>query len=144
MALAHLSVAGYRSVRDLHVPLSQVNVITGPNGSGKSNLYQYLVLVAKAAQGQFAKAVAEEGGTPSLLWAGGERIRYTRKQPPRRFRLEVERTHFPSASRQAFRRPVRSPSWLPRAGRSSAAIPKLKKRRFGFGPDRGLAQDRSS
>lgn len=67
MALAHLNVTGYRSVRDLHLPLSQVNVITGPNGSGKSNLYQYLVLVGKAAQGRFASAVAEDGGTPSLL-----------------------------------------------------------------------------
>jgi predicted ATPase len=47
--------------RDLRLPLKQVNVITGPNGSGKSNLYQCLVLAAKAAQGQFAKAAAEEG-----------------------------------------------------------------------------------
>lgn len=109
MALAHLNVTGYRSVRDLHLPLSRVNVITGPNGSGKSNLYQCLVLVAKAAQGQFAKAVAEDGGTPSLLWAGGERIRYTRRKPPQRFRLEVETDSFSFS----FAVGLPSPSSLP-------------------------------
>jgi len=109
MALAHLNVVGYRSVRDLHLPLRQVNVITGPNGSGKSNLYQCLVLVAKAARGEFAKAVAEEGGTPSVLWAGDERIRYTRKKPPRRFHLEVETDLFSFS----FATGLPSPSSLP-------------------------------
>src|SRR3954454_302479 len=94
MPLTHLHVAGYRSVRDLTIPLKQINVITGANGTGKSNLYQALVLVARAAAGQFARAIAEEGGTPSVLWAGGERIRYTRKQPVKRFCLGVETDSF--------------------------------------------------
>lgn len=52
------------------------------------------MLVARAANGQFARAIAEEGGTPSLLWAGGERIRYTKKRPVKRFGLAVETDSF--------------------------------------------------
>jgi predicted ATPase len=89
MALTRLRIRGYRSLRDFHLPLKPVNVITGANGTGKSNLYQALVLVARAAAGQFARAIAEEGGTPSAFWAGGERIRYTRKKPPWQFTLAI-------------------------------------------------------
>jgi predicted ATPase len=124
MALAHLNVAGYRSVRDLHLPLSQVNVITGPNGSGKSNLYQCLVLVAKAAQGHFARAVAEEGGTPSVLWAGGELLRYTRKKPPQRFRLEVETDSFSFSFAIGLPSPSSLPAMAPPRRPLSVAIQK--------------------
>jgi len=34
-----LAIPGYRSLRDLVVPLEALNLVTGPNGSGKSNLY---------------------------------------------------------------------------------------------------------
>jgi predicted ATPase len=88
--LKDIRVEGYRSIRDLRLKLSPVNVLTGPNGCGKSNLYNSLVLIARAARGQFARAVAEEGGTPSVFWAGGERVRYQRKKPPKRVVLAFE------------------------------------------------------
>jgi predicted ATPase len=94
MALEEIRVAGYRSVRDLQLALSRINVLTGPNGCGKSNLYNSLLLIARAAQGQFARAMAEEGGTPSVFWAGGERIRYTRKKPPQRVVLGFKTEDF--------------------------------------------------
>lgn len=90
MPVTSLHVEGYRSLRDIRLPLKQVTVITGANGTGKSNLYQALALVARAAAGQFARALGEEGGTPSVLWAGGERVRYTRKKPARQFRLAID------------------------------------------------------
>lgn len=70
--LQTLAVAGYRSLRDVIVPLSPLTVVTGPNGSGKSNLYRALRLLASAARGELVGAVAREGGLPSLLWAGPE------------------------------------------------------------------------
>src|SRR5437762_14014592 len=88
--IKQIHVAGYRSVRDLRLDLQQINVLTGPNGCGKSNLYNSLVLIARATQGQFARAIAAEGGTPSVFWAGGEHIRLTRKKPPRRVILSFE------------------------------------------------------
>lgn len=92
--IRQIHVAGYRSVRELTLKLQPINVLTGANGCGKSNLYNSLVLIARAAQGQLARAVAEEGGTPSVFWAGGERIRYQRKRPPKRLTLGFESEDF--------------------------------------------------
>jgi predicted ATPase len=70
MVIEELRVAGYRSVRDLTLPLGRINVLVGPNGCGKTNLYRALYLLSRAAAGQVAAALAEEGGMPSVLWAG--------------------------------------------------------------------------
>jgi predicted ATPase len=84
MPIRTLFVRGYRSIQRLHVRLGQVNVIVGPNASGKSNLYRSLYLLAAAAEGRLARTLAEEGGMPSVLWAGEQR-----KGLPRRFTLDV-------------------------------------------------------
>jgi predicted ATPase len=65
-----LAVAGYRSLRDLVLPLDRLNLVTGPNGSGKSNLYRALRLLAETAQGRVIPSLAREGGLQSTLWAG--------------------------------------------------------------------------
>src|ERR1700733_9238156 len=44
-----VAVQGYRSLRDLLLPLGQLSVITGANGSGKSSVYRSLRLLADAA-----------------------------------------------------------------------------------------------
>jgi len=70
--LSTLAVSGYRSLRDLVMPLERLNLVTGPNGSGKSNLYRALRLLADTAQGRVIPSLAREGGLPSTLWAGPE------------------------------------------------------------------------
>ena len=72
MVLNTLAVSGYRSLRDLVIPLDRLNLITGPNGSGKSNLYRALRLLAETAQGRVIPSLAREGGLQSTLWAGPE------------------------------------------------------------------------
>lgn len=66
------SVSGYRSLRELVLPLEQLNVVTGPNGSGKSSFYKALRLLADTAQGKIINSLAVEGGLQSTLWAGPE------------------------------------------------------------------------
>lgn len=66
------AVAGYRSLRELILPLQRLNVVTGPNGSGKSSFYRALRLLADAAQGRIVQSLAAEGGLQSTLWAGPE------------------------------------------------------------------------
>ena len=92
--IKQIHVSGYRSVRELDLELKPINVLTGPNGCGKSNLYNSLLLMARAAQGQLARAIAEEGGTPSVFWAGGERVRYKNKKHPKRVVLGFEAEKF--------------------------------------------------
>lgn len=79
MPITDLFVSGYRSVRDVWLKLDRVNVLIGANGCGKTNLYRGMYLIWAAAAGQFARALAEEGGMPSVLWAGsrmkGEKAR---------------------------------------------------------------------
>ncbi|GAB3145860.1 AAA family ATPase [Microbacterium neimengense] len=70
--LQTIAVSGYRSLRDVVVPLGGLTVVTGTNGTGKSNLYRALRLLAGAATGGMVEAVAREGGLSSLLWAGPE------------------------------------------------------------------------
>lgn len=75
-----LAVCGYRSIRDLVLPLTPLNVITGGNGTGKSSLYRALRLLADVAQGRAIAALAMEGGLPSTLWAGPETISRSMKR----------------------------------------------------------------
>lgn len=70
MAVRELWVEGYRSIRSLRLPLTPVTVVIGPNGCGKTNLYRALRLLSAAAEGTLARSLAEEGGMPSVLWAG--------------------------------------------------------------------------
>src|ERR1022692_4096710 len=69
-----VSVQGYRSLRDLSLPLGQLSVITGANGSGKSSVYRSLRLLADAAQNAVIGSLAHEGGLSSTFWAGPEKI----------------------------------------------------------------------
>lgn len=68
-----LHLRGYRSLRDFRLKLGRVTVVSGENGTGKSNLYRSLALLQRAAEGRLAEAIADEGGMPSLLWAGDRR-----------------------------------------------------------------------
>ena len=69
-----LAVSGYRSIRNLVLPLERLNVITGGNGTGKSSLYRALRLLADVAQGRAIASLALEGGLQSTLWAGPELV----------------------------------------------------------------------
>lgn len=69
-----LAISGYRSIRELVLPLEQLTLITGANGSGKSSLYRAIRLLADVAQGGVIGALAREGGLQSTLWAGPELV----------------------------------------------------------------------
>ncbi|HEY0943856.1 MAG TPA: AAA family ATPase [Opitutaceae bacterium] len=88
-----LRIHGYRSLEDVRLPLSPLTVVTGANGTGKSNLYRSLQLLARAARGELAKAIVEEGGMPSVLWSGQRRR--TSRQPSRvQFSIAVQTDSF--------------------------------------------------
>ncbi|MEP1932957.1 MAG: AAA family ATPase [Roseibium sp.] len=69
-----LAVSGYRSLRNVVLPLDRITLITGANGSGKSSLYRSVRLLADVAQGRAIASLAAEGGLNSTLWAGPEMV----------------------------------------------------------------------
>ena len=70
MALTAVTIQGYRSVRGLTLPVESCSVFVGANGVGKTNLYKALGLLRRAADGSITRAIAEDGGIESVLWAG--------------------------------------------------------------------------
>jgi predicted ATPase len=58
--------------------------VVGPNGCGKTNVYRALQLLHTAAVGALSRTLAEEGGMPSVLWAGPRQ-----KNAPARFTVGV-------------------------------------------------------
>jgi predicted ATPase len=72
--LTAVAISNYRSLRNIVVPMKQLNVVTGANGSGKSSFYRALRLLGDTAQGRVVPSLAREGGLQSTLWAGPESI----------------------------------------------------------------------
>ncbi|WP_289019752.1 AAA family ATPase [uncultured Ornithinimicrobium sp.] len=69
-----VAISGYRSLRDVRLPLGRLTVVTGANGSGKSSVYRALRLLADCGAGRVVGSLAREGGLGSALWAGPETL----------------------------------------------------------------------
>ncbi len=129
MAIRELRIAGYRSLKGLEIWLSQLNVFTGPNGCGKSNLYRALVLLAAAARGALARSLAEEGGMPSVLWAGERRkgsVRLTLGVAWDDWDYELSCGLPTSAMSAFFLDPLIKEEWVRTAGRRPVALMERK------------------
>lgn len=72
--LTTVAIRGYRSLREIVLPLAGLTVITGANGTGKSSLYRALRLLADCGRGEVIGSLAREGGLQSVLWAGPEQL----------------------------------------------------------------------
>ncbi|MBU9764347.1 AAA family ATPase [Mycobacterium sp. TNTM28] len=70
--LQTIAIRGYRSLREVILPLANLTVVTGANGTGKSSIYRALRLLADCGRGQVIGSLAREGGLQSVLWAGPE------------------------------------------------------------------------
>jgi len=77
--LTTIAVRGYRSLREIVLPLRRLTVVTGANGTGKSSLYRALRLLADCARGEVIGSLAREGGLESVLWAGPEQLAGARR-----------------------------------------------------------------
>lgn len=109
--LTTVAIRGYRSLRDIVLPLAQLTVITGANGTGKSSLYRALQLLADCGRGEIIGSLARQGGLQSAMWAGPESLNRARRtesfrhqaHPPGvdRTGLCVNRFWLPGGSRPA-------------------------------------------
>ncbi|MBP6877437.1 MAG: AAA family ATPase [Phenylobacterium sp.] len=82
LRVREFSATGYRSLRKIVCPISDLEVFVGGNGVGKTNLYRALELIAAAAANTLGPELAREG-MASAFWAG------QRRAGPARIVLEV-------------------------------------------------------
>ena len=121
--LTTVAVSGYRSLRDVVVPLHGLDVVTGANGSGKSSLYRALRLLAGCGRGDVIGTLAREGGLQSALWAGPATLGGARREG-----YAVQGTSPQGADQPAARFRLRRLR-LPRRPRPAAAV--VRQRRQG-------------
>ncbi|MGZ5473273.1 MAG: AAA family ATPase, partial [Thermoanaerobaculia bacterium] len=77
MAITHLTIEGFRSLKHVEWSPAPLNVLIGPNGSGKSNLLRALRMLRSAALGNLDDAVFSSGGMGALVWdTRSRRIRW--------------------------------------------------------------------
>jgi len=69
--ITSLTIKGYRSLKDVTIPLGPLNVMIGPNGGGKTNIMDVLALLQEGERGNLSDGIARRGGIYSLLHAGG-------------------------------------------------------------------------
>jgi predicted ATPase len=77
--LQTVAIRGYRSLREVILPLGRLSIITGANGVGKSSVYRALRLLADCGRGEVIGSLAREGGLQSVLWAGPEQLGAARR-----------------------------------------------------------------
>jgi predicted ATPase len=70
--LKHISIKGYKSIKELDLDLSPINVLIGANGSGKSNFISFFKLLRWMMQspGQLQLFIGQSGGANSFLFDG--------------------------------------------------------------------------
>lgn len=70
MPLNQIKVKGYKSIRDLDLNLTNLNVLIGANGAGKSNFVSLFKLLNNIIECNLQRYVMQEGGSESLLYYG--------------------------------------------------------------------------
>ncbi|MDE6577720.1 MAG: AAA family ATPase [Muribaculaceae bacterium] len=65
-----ITVKGYKSFKDITVPMSKINILIGSNGAGKSNFLSLFALLGNAYNGLLARSVALSGGIDKLFHKG--------------------------------------------------------------------------
>ena len=68
--LENIFIKGYKSFRELELPLAPVNVLIGANGSGKSNFISLFKMLHRMMNGELQLHIAQSGGADQVLHYG--------------------------------------------------------------------------
>ncbi len=68
--LKRITLKGYKSICELDLSLSSLNILIGANGSGKSNFISVFTLLNQMAEGRLQEYVATRGGADTILHFG--------------------------------------------------------------------------
>lgn len=70
LMLERIVIKGYKSFRELDLPLERINVLIGANGSGKSNFIQLFQMMNRVVNQGLQVYVAQSGGADQVLHYG--------------------------------------------------------------------------
>lgn len=65
-----IEIKGYKSIRELNLPLRPINILIGANGSGKSNFLSFFDFLKQIYNTNLSEYVALKGGTEKFLHKG--------------------------------------------------------------------------
>jgi len=68
-SLDHITIKGYKSIRDMSLDLGALNVLIGANGSGKSNFISVFTLIRYIVENNLQQYIGRSGAN-SLLYFG--------------------------------------------------------------------------
>ena len=69
-------IKNYKSIRNLQLPLKELNVLIGSNGAGKSNFISFFELTKAIYEQRFGSYTLSKGGIDSLLYRGRKTSSY--------------------------------------------------------------------
>lgn len=68
--LTHITLKGFKSIKDLDLSLGSVNVLIGPNGAGKSNFVSFFRMLNELIEGHLQLFIGRSGGANAMLHYG--------------------------------------------------------------------------
>ena len=70
LELTHLTLRGFKSIKELNLEWGPVNVLIGPHGAGKSNFLSFFRMLDELVEGHLQLFVGRSGGSNTLLHYG--------------------------------------------------------------------------
>lgn len=70
--ITHLSVKGFKTLKDFSAPLTRVSVLVGPNNCGKSNVLRALSFLGTTVRNGLQAALLRAGGSADVLSRSGD------------------------------------------------------------------------
>lgn len=68
--LSELLIKGYKSIKDVSIKFTDINILIGENGAGKSNLLSFFNMMRCIREHELQSYVMEQGGINALLYNG--------------------------------------------------------------------------
>lgn len=76
--LNQIKVFGFKSIKELNLPIKSLNVLIGPNGVGKSNFIELFRFLRHLIDGRLQVYVAQKGGADKQLHFGSKETKELR------------------------------------------------------------------
>lgn len=70
VTLTHITLSGYKSIKQMSLDLGPLNVLIGPNGAGKSNLVSFFNLLSEMRRERLQSFIGRSGKASSFLFYG--------------------------------------------------------------------------